>query len=45
MVVRFGYETSPNMMGIQDGYDKNFHIGALNTKRRLILDGCFEIWR
>ena len=26
MVVCFGYETSPNMMGIQEGYNKNFHI-------------------
>ena len=25
MVICFGYETSPNMMGIQDGYNKNFH--------------------
>ena len=21
----FGYKISPNMMGIQDGYNKNFH--------------------
>ena len=26
MVIFFGYEISPNMMGIQDGYNKNFHI-------------------
>ena len=25
MVICFGYKTSPNMMGIQDGYNKNFH--------------------
>ena len=24
MVVCFGYETSPNMIGIQVGYNKNF---------------------
>ena len=43
MVVFFGYEFSPNMMGIQEGYNKNFHISALNTKRSLMLDNCFEI--
>ena len=26
MVIFFGYEFSPNMMGIQEGYNKNFHI-------------------
>ena len=26
MVICFGYKISPNMMGIQDGYNKNFHI-------------------
>ena len=45
MVIFFGYEFSPNMMGIQEGYNKNFHISALNTKRSLMLDDCFEIWR
>ena len=25
MVVCYGYEFSPNMMGIQEGYNKNFH--------------------
>ena len=45
MVIWFGYKFSPNMIGIQDGYNKNFHISALNTKRSLILDDCFEIWR
>ena len=39
----FSYKISPNMMGIQEGYNKNFHINALNTKRSLILDDCFEI--
>ena len=42
MVICFGYEFSPNMMGIQDGYNKNFHISALNTKRSLILDDCLR---
>ena len=35
----------PNMIGIQDGYNKNFHKSALNTMRSLMLDDCFEIWR
>ena len=25
MVIFFGYEFSPNMMGIQEGYNKNYH--------------------
>ena len=25
MVISFGYKTSPNMIGIQDGYNKNYH--------------------
>ena len=29
MVICFGYETSPNMIGIQDGYNKNFHIECI----------------
>ena len=26
MVNYFGYKTSPNMMGIQVGYNKNYHV-------------------
>ena len=29
MVIFLGYEFSPNMMGIQEGYDKNFHIKCI----------------
>ena len=29
MVIFFGYEFSPNMMGIQEGYNKNFHIKCI----------------
>ena len=29
MVICFGYKISPNMMGIQDGYNKNFHIKCI----------------
>ena len=30
VVICFGYEFSPNMMGIQEGYDKNFHIKSID---------------
>ena len=29
MVICFGYKLSPNMIGIQEGYNKNFHITLL----------------
>ena len=29
MVICLGYEFSPNMMGIQEGYNKNFHIKCI----------------
>ena len=29
MVICLGYEFSPNMMGIQEGYNKNFHIKSI----------------
>ena len=29
MVICLGYEFSPNMMGIQEGYSKNFHIKSI----------------
>ena len=29
MVIFFGYEFSPNMIGIQGGYNKNFHIKCI----------------
>ena len=29
MVICFGYEFSPNMMSIQEGYNKNFHIKCI----------------
>ena len=45
MVICFGYEFSPNMMGIQVGYNKNFLLGVLNTKKSWMLDNCFEMWR
>ena len=41
----FGYETSLNMMGIQDGYKKTIIGGELDAMINLILDNFFEIWR
>ena len=29
MVICFGYEISPDMIGIQEGYNKNFHIKCI----------------
>ena len=29
MVIFFGYKISPNMMGIQDRYNKNYHIECI----------------
>ena len=29
MVIGLGYEFSPNIMGIQEGYNKNFHIKCI----------------
>ena len=29
MVIFFGYKISPNMIGIQDGYNKNFRIECI----------------
>ena len=42
MVICSGYEISPNMMGIQEGYNKNFHISALNIMRSLIPYYCLR---
>ena len=39
----YGYKITPNMIGIQDGYNKNFLMSVLNTMRSLMLDNCFEI--
>ena len=35
MVVFFGYEFSPNIMGIQEGYNKNFHIKCIEYYEKL----------
>ena len=38
MVFRFGYEFSPNMMGIQEGYNKNFHSKCIEYYEK------FDTW-
>ena len=35
MVIWFGYKISPNMIGIQEGYNKNFHIKCIEY---------YEVW-
>ena len=38
MVICFGYEFSPNMIGIQEGYNKNFHIKGIEYYEK------FDTW-
>ena len=38
MVIFFVYEISPNMIGIQDGYNKNFHIECIKNYEK------FDTW-
>ena len=42
MVICFNCEISPNMIGIQDEYNKTSILSSLNIMRSLILDNCFE---
>ena len=42
MVICFGYKTSPNMMGIQDGYNKNFHIKCIEYYEKF--DSLWLFW-
>ena len=35
MVIFFGYKFSPNMIGIQEGYNKNFHIKCIEYYEKL----------
>ena len=41
--ISYGYKIGPRMMGIQVGYNKNYH--ELDAMINLMLDNCFEIWR
>ena len=38
MVIWLGYEFGPNMMGIQEGYNKNFHIKCIEYYEK------FDTW-
>ena len=38
MAIFLGYKFSPNMMGIQDGYNKNFHIDCIEYYEK------FDTW-
>ena len=35
MVICFGYEISPNMIDIQDGYNKNYHRKCIEYYEKL----------
>ena len=40
----YGYKIGPRMIGIQVGYNKNYHRSELDAMiNNLILDNCFEI--
>ena len=42
MVICFGYEFSPNMIGIQEGYNKNFHIKCIEYYEKF--DSLWLFW-
>ena len=42
MVICFGYEISPNMIGIQEGYNKNFHIKCIEYYEKF--DSLWLFW-
>ena len=44
-VICFGYKFGPNMIGIQDGYNKNFHIECIEYYEKFDTSWLFEIWR
>ena len=39
----YGYKIGPRMMGIQVGYNKNYHRSELDAMINLMLNNCFEI--
>ena len=39
----YGYKIGPRMMGIQVGYNKNYHRSELDAMINLMLYNCFEI--
>ena len=42
MVICFGYKFSPNMIGIQEGYNKNFHIKCIEYYEKF--DSLWLFW-
>ena len=42
-VIFYGYKIGPRMMGIQVGYNKNYHRKELDAMINLMLDNCFEL--
>ena len=42
MVIFFGYKFSPNMIGIQEGYNKNFHIKSIEYYEKF--DSLWLFW-
>ena len=42
MVIFLGYEFSPSMMGIQEGYNKNFHIKSIEYYEKF--DSLWLFW-
>ena len=42
MVIFFGYEFTPNMIGIQEGYNKNFHIKCIEYYEKF--DSLWLFW-
>ena len=42
IVICLGYKISPTMMGIQDGYDKNFHIECIEYYEKF--DSLWLFW-
>ena len=39
----YGYKIGTRMVGIQVGYNKNYHRKELGAMINLLLDSCFEI--
>ena len=39
----YGCKIGPRMVGIQVGYNKNYHKSEMDAMINLILDNCFEI--
>ena len=42
MVISFGYEIIPNMVGIQEGYNKDFHMKCIEYYEKF--DSLWLFW-